>query len=976
MRFEMHQFISLNFLLFFLCVFGHTDAQEATAIEASDSLGKYYFDQAIAYYSKDQDTTLHLLEKSIVHYQTASDWDGIVLCQAAFSSLAGYAGHYLEYDSLTDLALELTQKHLDETSEVYWSVINNHAFKLKEKGDLDQAIAFFRQVIQHDRNSGDALSLASSILNLGDCYYNKGDFDEALKYRKEARQYRLDTLGEDWRIAMSNISIGDCFRQKNKNDDALKWYEDAVRVLNVERKKTGDSEIVLRSLANGLFKISELMLAQKKWSEAKEKIAAANAFSQTVYVRNQGRGQALLGDLYRAEGDFTKALKCYKRSKAQVQKEFKVFEKHPLIADKDLKIAELYHTQKEWPLALEYYQKALSQLTYDFDEMDVMQNPEPKNVYAKLNALKALQGKAEAFHQLFKQSKKEAHLTLAYETFQLALELIGLLRQDYLSEESKQLLSSRVLPLFEGTIDVAMEWHLQTGEQKYLEEAFIFAESNKAILLLESINESAAKNFAGIPDSLLEKERSLSLEMAHIEKLINEEKQQGVLGEQKEIGSLERELFELNASYQILIQTFEEDYPLYFQLKYEIQLAGVQKVQQELLNNNKALIEFFVGDRSIYVFTILANEVQVNRVEKNDAFSESIQRLRQLISRAPNQTNTAAEFKQYVKDAQLLYQQLIAPSQLKGLDELIIVPDDILAYLPFELLLTETPAASANHYALSQLAYFFEEYTIHYSYSSALLLNTVDQKTALASNNFAGFAPSFQDAEIANSKRDCNAETLYSLQCSQQEVEQIHDLLGGEIWLGKKAVKSTFKATAPNSKILHLATHACIDEQNPQFNKIYFADDYLSNNDLYNLLFQSELAVLSACNTGSGQLVRGEGVMSLSRGFMHAGCPSVVMSLWAVDDCATSNIMVDFYRALKTNQSKPRALQQAKLNFLSKAKKDRQHPYYWAAFVQFGKSAPIDLLPNNFFQSSKLKFLLVGFGLLFLLGGYFSTRSK
>ncbi len=282
-------------------------------------------------------------------------------------------------------------------------------------------------------------------------------------------------------------------------------------------------------------------------------------------------------------------------------------------------------------------------------------------------------------------------------------------------------------------------------------------------------------------------------------------------------------------------------------------------------------------------------------------------------------------------------------------------------------MLTQRPVPTATHYALSQLDYLFEKYTIHYSYSTALLLQERVKEETTSLRNFVGFAPSFKDAEVAGNVRSCNNRgELYSLHCSQQEVEQIHDLLGGEIWIGEDAQKSNFKAVAPNSKVLHLATHACVDEQNPQFNKIYFADDYLSNNDLYNLLFQAELAVLSACNTGSGQLVRGEGVMSLSRGCIHAGCPSVVMSLWAVDDCTTSNIMVDFYRNLKNKKDKPTALRQAKMNFLNSAKKDRQHPYYWAAFVQFGNPIPLDL-NTSYLAWSNWWFGALVLGALFLI---------
>ncbi|MEM9824896.1 MAG: CHAT domain-containing protein, partial [Bacteroidota bacterium] len=109
----------------------------------------------------------------------------------------------------------------------------------------------------------------------------------------------------------------------------------------------------------------------------------------------------------------------------------------------------------------------------------------------------------------------------------------------------------------------------------------------------------------------------------------------------------------------------------------------------------------------------------------------------------------------------------------------------------------------------------------------------------------------------------------------------------------------------------------------------------------YNLQLNAELTVLSACNTGSGKLIKGEGVMSLARGFIHAGCPSVLMSLWSVDDCATSKIMLQFYQHITDGKSKDHALRLAKIDYLSTADRLHQHPYYWSAFVQVGNTAPL-----------------------------------
>jgi len=194
-------------------------------------------------------------------------------------------------------------------------------------------------------------------------------------------------------------------------------------------------------------------------------------------------------------------------------------------------------------------------------------------------------------------------------------------------------------------------------------------------------------------------------------------------------------------------------------------------------------------------------------------------------------------------------------------------------------------------------------------------------------------------------------------------------LLGGKTVEGKGATSSSFLSKAQQCRILHLATHACIDEENPELNKIYFAGDYIAGADLNNLKLNAELAVLSACNTGSGKLVKGEGVMSLSRGFILSGCPSTLMSLWAVDDCTTSQIMLGFYQHLKKGLSKDAALRQAKLDHLSTADKVNSHPYYWAAFVHSGNADPMQFSG----LLAEYKWLILFLAGLFL---YFLFRKK
>ncbi len=192
--------------------------------------------------------------------------------------------------------------------------------------------------------------------------------------------------------------------------------------------------------------------------------------------------------------------------------------------------------------------------------------------------------------------------------------------------------------------------------------------------------------------------------------------------------------------------------------------------------------------------------------------------------------------------------------------------------------------------------------------------------------------------------------SLIQLAWAEKEVTSISKMLNGEIYCYRQATEEVFKNKAPKAGILHIATHAVVNDANPLFSKLIFAPDpasgedgYVNTYELYNMKLRARLVVLSACNTGYGKLVRGEGMMSLARGFMYAGCPSIIMSLWPVDDQSTSILMRNFYGYIKEGQKKDEALRNAKLKFLKSSDEVKSNPFYWSGMIFVGDTNPIPL---------------------------------
>ncbi|MFK8009414.1 MAG: CHAT domain-containing protein [Saprospiraceae bacterium] len=955
--------VRLVSLVLFTLVYFNINGQKLASQEISkiDSLGHFYLKKTNDIYKQDLDQAVIYADSALFFFQKTQNWENIVLSLIYKSSAYNYNGDYFNFHFTLLEASQLANEYLDEDNPSSISVLSSIAKNEMDIGNYDLAIEFFQKILKIDIASDDKKFIASDLNNLGDIYFRKGDYIEALKHFEESGRIRNEVEKNGWRVAIAKINVADTYQKMNNFLAAKESYTEAVQMLLVLANKANQKnfDFVFRELTNAYLSLGELALKEKNWEEALSNVTKAETYSNKVYVPDQGRSADILSEINKQKGNYKKALEYCFESLELAKEEFKAFGKHPVKAEKILRIANGYSSMGDWEKALQFYLKTLNQVTPDFSSSNAEQNSLPENFYSNLIALDALKGKAECFFQFYKKNKNLSDLKIAYQTYQASLKLIPTLRKSFRQEGSKEILSSKVLPLFEQAIDLALILFNETTDDLYLYDAFQFVEGNKAVLLLESMNENTAINNSDIPDDLKKKELKLSLEINHFEKLKNEEEQK-IKPDKNYLENFDKKLFQLNQEYQTLIETLEKEFPKYREFKDKTELVSVEKLQRKLPNTSTVLIEYFVGHEQVYIFTITSNDFKVSQFKKDESFEKSIIDLRNMISQSPTNQDEIKSYQNYITNSQYLFQQLIETSLTDDINSLVIIPDDILGLLPFEILLSESPSESSQSYHLEDLSYLFEQVDISYSYSSTLLANQVAENKSKSNFDFVGFAPSFKKLEGSNASRTCEIGELINLKNSKEEVTRIQAIWGGKIFVDEEANTSSFEKYAAQSDIIHLATHACTDKNNHQFNKIFFTDDYLSNKDLYNFFSQSRLAVLSACNTGSGQLVKGEGVMSLSRGFIHAGCPSVVMSLWSVDDGSTSKIMELFYQNLRNGETKDQALRYAKLEYLRSSKKSFQHPYYWAAFVQFGDARP--LCKEGFSFSKKI---IIG-GVLFL----------
>jgi len=415
-----------------------------------------------------------------------------------------------------------------------------------------------------------------------------------------------------------------------------------------------------------------------------------------------------------------------------------------------------------------------------------------------------------------------------------------------------------------------------------------------------------------------------------------------------------------------LRRQIEERNPVYAKARQGIDIITVPEVQSELLDREEALVEYFIGDSTAFVFIIQPDAFHLREIDRSLPLQEWRKDLRcgmlpeQAMLPACGGNGSKARRARFVDAASALYREVFKPVDelLPANAEVIIVPDGVLSYLPFSILLTQPPEQGA---AFHTLDYLLEDHCFSYAYSATLQRKMETKKhRQRPGKQLLAVAPEF--GENASSDRQQSLENnllltvgpqylMDSLAFNIPEARMVAEKLKGDSLLREEGTEAQFVEVASQYAILHLSTHGKADDEIGDYSFLVFhqtpedsvENELLFNDELYNLQLNADLVVLSACETGIGEMQRGEGIISLARGFSQAGAKSIVTSLWNVNDQSSRLLMEYFYDHLKEGKPKHQALRQAKLDYREQHPSLGRSPYYWAAFVPVGDTSPLAL---------------------------------
>ncbi|NNC82995.1 MAG: CHAT domain-containing protein, partial [Flavobacteriales bacterium] len=460
----------------------------------------------------------------------------------------------------------------------------------------------------------------------------------------------------------------------------------------------------------------------------------------------------------------------------------------------------------------------------------------------------------------------------ALDHLQTAIQVLKANQTGLRDEESRLLMLGAQRDVFDSALDIAYELHTSSPDDTDIQDLLQLTESNKTIILKDRLSSIQSMSFAGVPDSLLEREHFL-LQRISDTSMDHEAAD---------------ELNDLETEYVSLLDQMKSDHPRYFELRYGDRPLDMQSVL-DLITPDQSIIAYALSKDHIYITLIDHEGTHITRVPKGD-LKRDIQMLHKGVTEHDMEGYTAAAYR--------LYERLIAPMREHiQKDELLIVPDDELYTLNFEILLDQDPGP--QDYIKHLL---IQDFTISYllSLSTSIQFKGLDKRAdRLALAMAPGFEDALKDAYLNSVSDSSQVDQGFLHQIQQPFAVKTAHALGGllqaEVKVGEEANESEFKQHAAQYEVIHLGTHTEINNVSPLYSKLILSkssseDGYLHAYELYDMQLQAELAVLTACQTGVGQQESSEGVISLAHSFAYAGCPSIIMSLWDVDEQSTAII--------------------------------------------------------------------------------------
>ena len=847
------------------------------------------------------------------------------------------------------------------------TTLSNIGLAYSKLGENQKALEYYRQSLTLARTAGDRRGEAIALNNIGKVYSELGDNPKAKEYYRQSLPLRR-AIGDRGGESATLSNIGLVYSKLGENQKALEYYRQSLTLTRALGDRRGEG--------------SALNNIGRAYSELGENQKALEYYNQSLPLRRavgDRRGEAItlnnIGLAYSELGENQKALEYYSQSLPLTRAVGDRGREAATLSNIGIVYSELGEKQK----ALEYLNQSLPLFRAVGDRgREAVTLNNIGLVYSQLGEKqKALEyysqslglsravddrvGEALTLYSIAAAKRDRANLTEALTDIEASLNIIESLRTKIASPELRASYFATVQDYYQFYIDLLMQLHKTNPKSGYDTKAFEASERSRARSLLELLQEANADIRQGVAPELLQRERSLQQQLDAIEKQRIEvlNRPTPTPAQQAE---LEKQWQTLLAQYQDIQTQIRTTSPRYAALTQPQPLTLTQ-IQQQILDENTILLQYSLGKHRSYLWAVTKTSITSYELPKAAEIETTAKNFRDAVT-APSSRNSP---NQVAKANDAISQMILQPvaAQL-GQKRLLIVSDGVLNYLPFAALSLPgksgengNPPLIVDHEIVllpsgSTLGILRQNYADLPAPTRTLAIfadpvfSGNDERVKNSSSATTQQAVEAANPGLSRSRGDNNVQ-FDRLKFTRKEAQIIQALVpANSITQSFDFAASRAAATSSNLsqyKIIHFATHGLANSDYPELSGIILSlidekgnalNGFLRLTDIFNLKLAADLVVLSACQTGLGQNIQGEGMVGLTRGFMYAGAQRVVVSLWSVDDERTATLMESFYKGMLQKGLTPAAaLRAAQLEMWKQEK--WKSPYYWAAFTLQGE---------------------------------------
>lgn len=863
----------------------------------------------------DRLNALRLYNEALAVHRQIDDRAGEGRALSNIAELSRELGRIEDALRFGNEALTIRREVGDRAGEA--STLHNRGLAHRQLGGLREALECFEEALGIYRETGDRIGEATTLDALGGIQFGLGRYQEALTYYEDALDIRRQVghrPGEE--TTLSNM--GALYYTLGQAEQALRCYQEALAISRDVGDRTGQA-VTLGNIAKMWSGVGRIDEAARLYEEA---------LSMSREVSHRSTEVATLvniGELQLGLGHHEQALHRYKEALAICEE----------MGDRTTRPAILSHIAG-WHVTLWQHDEAVRW----FQEALAL----ARNLGDRAREADALKGIAGCYHVMGRLQEAEPF-------YGEAVDLYEAMRGELLSEDLRAHYLANVLSTYRFYISLLVERCLEERDVTFASRAFDLAERSAARSMAELMADGRLHIRKDADVHLLREEQETidRLRAAHqtVQQLHSTPEQ-----DPDAIAEAESRRNDLEEALRRIQDRIKRSSPRYAR-HLRPEPIRLKQLQEQRLLGGSALLQYALAPHESYLWIITSVSVEVVKLPPQPEIEDKVRQLRDAVVAGESSYPWGYE----------LYRDLVEPAETvyEG-QRLIIVPDGILHYLPFSLLLTEPPGGSPFEW--SALPYLVRRHPIVQS-PSATVLATIrqerDERRDLThANQLVAFAPFVLGKNGDGAPRSVTFEAalqhtgiqLAPLIFSGPEVEELANLFGRHgsvLRTGKDATKAA--ATAPEvsgCRYVHFSTHGLLDEERPQFSGLVLApaeddDGFWRVFEMFNAKLNAELAVLNGCDTGRGKLLRGEGVIGLARAILYAGACAVCISLWPVRNMWAAQLWVRFYEHLLGHPGtgtdppvdKAEALRRAQLDLLDRGD-EAAHPHNWAPFVLIG----------------------------------------